>query len=141
MNEFGPGNFETIREHIERTAPHVYKLRKSSTFADYGTFCNSIYAPGVCCIYARDLGRRIEVVEPIIMKNPVECWRYAKFVIGGRWPEAEETIVGHLVAAYNYVMFVMGERWPLFEERYLGGHDDDGLISSYKECFLPGGAA
>jgi hypothetical protein len=44
-------------------------------------------------VRAREMGRRCPGSEPTIAKDPESSYYYARDVIKGRWPEAEDAIV------------------------------------------------
>ena len=48
----------------------------------------------------------------IAMKDPESAYRYAMYVIGGRWPEGEKVIASDPKSANRYAMHVIGGRWP-----------------------------
>jgi hypothetical protein len=63
-------------------------------------------------LYARYIikGRWIEA-EPVIMKNPYYAYQYAKNVLQKRWPDAEPYIMNDLYRAYEYARDVIDGRW------------------------------
>ena len=52
--------------------------------------------------------------EPYILKatDPGTAYSYAKAVLKGRWPEAEEAIAKNPIWAYHYAKDVLKRRWP-----------------------------
>jgi len=50
--------------------------------------------------------------EPYILKDPYAAVDYAGYVIKGRWPEAEPMILTHPYAATDYARYVIKGRWP-----------------------------
>lgn len=62
--------------------------------------------------------KRVEDYEPAILQYLPVAIDYAKNVIGGRWPEAEEQLEkrGDAYDLYNYAVNVLGHRWPEVEE-------------------------
>jgi len=50
--------------------------------------------------------------ESIIMQDPNYSYRYAKYVIKGRWPEAEPVILTDPHCSISYAKYVIKGRWP-----------------------------
>lgn len=48
------------------------------------------------------IAQRWPAAEPIIMKNPLYAYYYARDVIGDRWPEAEPVIMKDYRASEEY---------------------------------------
>jgi hypothetical protein len=53
--------------------------------------------------------------EKEIVKNSERAYKYARYVIGGRWPEAEAVIATDPAQAYQYAWEVIGGRFPAGE--------------------------
>ncbi len=51
-------------------------------------------------------------LEAVIAQDPVTALKYARFVIGGRWPEAESIIMSDAGLAVGYAYYVLGGCWP-----------------------------
>ena len=64
--------------------------------------------------WATKHGQRFPEAEPYVLKatDPGWSYGYAKEVLKGRWPEAEEAIVKDPHMAYLYAMDVIKGRWP-----------------------------
>lgn len=62
--------------------------------------------------YARCVREDCTRYEQAIMKDARVASRYARFVIKGRWPEAEPYIMQDPWVAYEYAKFVIKGRWP-----------------------------
>lgn len=73
--------------------------------------------PSLLSAYAKQVikGRWPEAEEKII-RNPELAANYAWGIIGGRWPEAEPTIMNDAYAARIYAQAVLRGRWPEAEE-------------------------
>ena len=54
--------------------------------------------------------------EFIIKKDPEHAYLYARYIIKGRFPEAEEYIKKHPKYAYEYAKYVIKGRFPEAEE-------------------------
>jgi len=48
----------------------------------------------------------------VIARDPECAYRYARYVIGGRWPEAERRIAIDRWAAEEYAKHVIRGPWP-----------------------------
>lgn len=67
--------------------------------------------------YAKDVIRgRWPEAEEVIAKEPWSAYRYADLVIKGRWPEAEATIAKSPFRAHRYAKDVIKGRWLEGEE-------------------------
>ena len=65
------------------------------------------------CRYARYVVKgRWPEAEPYIMKNPKTAYRYALCVIKGRWLEAEPYIKKNPEQACHYAYYILEGRWP-----------------------------
>jgi hypothetical protein len=62
------------------------------------------------------IGGRWPEAEPTIMADAFAAAGYAHTVIGGRWPEAEKVIATDAYAAVNYAIFSLQDRWPAAEK-------------------------
>lgn len=64
-------------------------------------------------LYAKDIieGRWPEA-EEFIKKDPESAYFYAHYAMGERWPEAEETIMKDPEWAFQYAKNVIKNRWP-----------------------------
>jgi len=63
--------------------------------------------------YAKDIiGGRWPEAEPTIMIDPYCAYLYSRIVIGGRWPEGEPTIMKDPHYAYHYARDIIKGRWP-----------------------------
>ena len=56
-------------------------------------------------------------LEPTIMQDARHAYRYARYVIKGRWPEAEPYIMQYAHYAYGYAKYVIKDRWLEAEEK------------------------
>ena len=67
--------------------------------------------------YARDVikGRWPEA-EDVIAENAEYAYGYAKDVLKGRWPEAEDVIARDANYAWLYARYVIKGRWPEAED-------------------------
>ena len=70
--------------------------------------------PRLAVFWAIKHGQRFPEAEPYILKatDPGYAYGYAKEVLKGRWPEAEEAIIKDGHVAYLYAFDVIGGRWP-----------------------------
>jgi hypothetical protein len=69
--------------------------------------------------YAKKTGKRNPTVEKYLLrkfKDPYTCYRYAKYILKARWPEAENIIGLNAKASINYVYYVMGVK-----DRFIAG--------------------
>ena len=55
---------------------------------------------------------KIKPILHIIKKTPRHAYMYARYVMNGRWPEAEPYIIPDAYYAYVYTDTVIKERWP-----------------------------
>ena len=63
--------------------------------------------------YAREvLGGRWPEAEPVIVKDGAAAYEYAQRVIKGRWPEAEPVIAKDAMTSQRYARLVIKGRWP-----------------------------
>ena len=95
--------------------------------------------------YARKNGRSAET-EKLILDNDLKdvnipdlAVDYARDVIKGRWPEAEEMILrpnqyDGMLLAVEYARDVIKGRWPEAEEKMLRGEIHDILLSYVVWC-------
>ena len=61
--------------------------------------------------------KKQEIIWKLITQDYIIAWKYAKDVIGGRFPEAEDVIAQHSYSAYHYALEVIKEiegenSWP-----------------------------
>ena len=91
--------------------------------------------PGWSYGYAKEVlkGRWPEAEEAIV-KDPHVAYLYAMDVIKGRWPEAEEAIAKDPYWAYRYAQYVVKGRWPEAEEA-IAKNTSPHLAKSYLELF------
>ena len=68
--------------------------------------------PDECYLEAYWKGSRIPEYEPIILTSPDASYRYALYVIKGRWPEAEPIILSSPRHSYWYAQDIIKGRWP-----------------------------
>jgi len=64
---------------------------------------------------ASALGKRIPELEGIIIKDVLYSYRYALYVIKGRFILAEQTISKNAYYSYLYATYVIEGRWELAE--------------------------
>ena len=66
--------------------------------------------------------KELEQIKPIIKSSPRHAYRYAMYVMWGRWIEAEPYIMKDPRSAANYATDVMKERWleaePIIKDSY-----------------------
>jgi len=55
------------------------------------------YTPRQAYELAKNLGKRVPALEPIILRQPIFAYEYARDVIKGRWPEAEPVIMKDII--------------------------------------------
>ena len=60
----------------------------------------------------RILGESVRPPTEREQTDPYFAYRYARYVIGGRWPEAEAAIATKPEWAYHYARYVIEGRWP-----------------------------
>jgi len=76
-------------------------------------------------------GERRPDMESLILKHPHEAVRYAKVVIGGRWPELEKTILDQFPkwtsSMANYSGDIMHCNWPEAEQLILSEKDNSAI--------------
>ena len=65
---------------------------------------------------ARILGEAKRPPTEQELTDPYRAYEYAKYVIGGRWPEGEKTIAKDPFWAYEYAKEIIGGRWLEAEE-------------------------
>lgn len=70
-----------------------------------------LLTPDLAVEHAARMGKRIPAVEAAVV-TPDTAVRYAKTVIKGRWPEAEQVIASSASSALDYAEHVIGGRWP-----------------------------
>ncbi|GIW05194.1 MAG: hypothetical protein KatS3mg059_1814 [Thermomicrobiales bacterium] len=68
---------------------------------------------------ARVAGGRVLELEPVIAEHAYWAWRYARWIVRGRWPEGEETIRHNPLGAVLYAWNIIGDRWPEAEPTIL----------------------
>jgi hypothetical protein len=102
-----------------------------------GDDCEAIIkSPKYAYLYARYvINGRWPEAEKTISKDPEHASEYARYVINGRWPEAEETIIKDPKGAYLYARFVIKGRWPEAEETII---KDPKSAYSYIEDVIKG---
>lgn len=69
-------------------------------------------------------------IKHIVMRTPRLSIEYAKYIIKGRWYEAEPYILKSDMV-YIYAVNVIDGRWPEGEEAMLKWHDNDGKYILY----------
>ena len=70
--------------------------------------------------------------EPIIKNNPHASVAYARYELGGRFPDGEAAIINSPEDAKNYAIHVLHYRWPAAEPRI---KKDEEQWDSYKDYF------
>jgi len=63
---------------------------------------------------ALKLGKRIPKLEPIIIQDAYWSYRYALYVIEGKWEKAEPTISKDAQYSYYYAKYVIEGKLPDF---------------------------
>ena len=86
--------------------------------------------PRLLLSYVLRLGRRVEECEPLILQNPNSILNYARYIyFYDRWEEGEKALLAfnspmHL---FKYAKYVLKERWPeaesLLDEAYLSRYN------------------
>lgn len=61
----------------------------------------------------------VKKIKHIIKREPEQAYYYARYIIKGRWPEAEPIILTHNESAYYYAYHVVQGKWPEFEQTIL----------------------
>lgn len=65
------------------------------------------------CKYAKYIiGGRWPEAEPIIIESPQAAYYYARHILNGKWPEAEPIIMTNPNMAVKYAAEIIGGRWP-----------------------------
>lgn len=67
--------------------------------------------PSYAYEYAKELGHRFLEGEKAISEDPMFAYKYAKFIIKGRWPEGEESISTDSSFSYAYAKDVIKGKW------------------------------
>jgi hypothetical protein len=84
-------------------------------------------------------GRRfLEAESTIARKDPYLTYKYAKYVIKGRWPEGEANILRNLEYAIWYTSDVIKGRWPEVEEAIINDPNRRYWILSYAKNVIQG---
>lgn len=78
------------------------------------------YATGIYASSQREKKQdpRWYEAEPLIIQNPHRALRYARDVIKGRWPEAEEIILSYPKSKEDYINFLKTIKYSDLEESF-----------------------
>ncbi len=80
------------------------------------------YGPLIEMLYINEYWDILKPIEHIIKSSPRHAYRYAMYVMWGRWIEAEQYIMKDPRSAANYATDVMKERWleaePIIKDSY-----------------------
>ena len=76
--------------------------------------------PKELCVYSQYIIRgRWPEAEPTIVTDPYYAYRYAYDIIKGRWLEAEPIIMTNSECTYLYSRYVIKRRWPEAEPIFM----------------------
>ena len=86
--------------------------------------------PDLAYKYANDAleGQRFPAGEPNIAANAAKAFRYARYIIKGRWPEAEANMARNAEMSYRYAKEVIKGRFPEAEPAML---EDPTISAAY----------
>lgn len=89
---------------------------------------------GVSGFYVRKLMGH-KVPDSSFSSSPLVCVLVAREILGGRWREMEDVILGHTLASYFYARFVIGGRLPWDLHGRLGLRTFDGVDYALRRYF------